>query len=195
VFDLQRFGVRLRPEYAYYLPARYFDPATCRFLTPDPAAPTAGNPLSLNRYVYCQDDPIAFGDPTGLVLTDFYMHSERSKIGEVNVLRGRMAHAGHGGLKNASNKTKGAVAESTAARLGMAVRPALDVYRNPIPGEYDFGHAVGYCHFAGDWSPFFGLETSIYGELVDYDDLAYYLTAYGGRFAAHNYDVGLGLTR
>jgi len=49
----------------YYLPARYYDPKTCRFLTPDPAASSAGDPQSLNRYAYCQDDPIALVDPTG----------------------------------------------------------------------------------------------------------------------------------
>ncbi len=51
----------------YYLPARYYDPKTCRFLSPDPATPTAGNPLSLNKYVYCEDSPIDSSDPSGAV--------------------------------------------------------------------------------------------------------------------------------
>ncbi len=52
----------------YYLPARYYDPQACRFLSPDPAAPSAGNPASLNPYVYCEDDPIGASDPTGAIM-------------------------------------------------------------------------------------------------------------------------------
>ena len=53
----------------YYLPARYYDPQSCRFLSPDPAAPSAGNPASLNPYVYCEDDPIGGSDPSGAIMT------------------------------------------------------------------------------------------------------------------------------
>ncbi|MBN2847739.1 MAG: RHS repeat-associated core domain-containing protein, partial [Coriobacteriia bacterium] len=42
----------------YYLPARSYDPATARFLSPDPAPPSAGDPLTLNRYTYCAGDPV-----------------------------------------------------------------------------------------------------------------------------------------
>jgi RHS repeat-associated protein len=49
----------------YYLPARYYDPATARFLSPDPAPPQAGDPLSLNAYAYCQGDPVNKWDPDG----------------------------------------------------------------------------------------------------------------------------------
>ncbi len=52
----------------YYLPARYYDPQACRFLSPDPAAPSAGNPASLNPYVYCPDDPIGASDPSGAIM-------------------------------------------------------------------------------------------------------------------------------
>ncbi|MBN2848467.1 MAG: RHS repeat-associated core domain-containing protein, partial [Coriobacteriia bacterium] len=49
----------------YCLPARYYDPATARFLSQDPAPPVAGDPLSLNRYTYCAGDPVNFTDPDG----------------------------------------------------------------------------------------------------------------------------------
>ena len=51
----------------YYLPARYYDPATARFLSPDPASPSAGDPLSLNAYAYCVGDPVNSYDPSGAV--------------------------------------------------------------------------------------------------------------------------------
>lgn len=52
----------------YRLPARAYDPATARFLTPDPAGPAAGDPLGLNRYSYCEDSPIAAADPSGATM-------------------------------------------------------------------------------------------------------------------------------
>lgn len=49
----------------YYLPARYYDPAVARFLSPDPAPPSAGDPLTLNRYAYCVGDSVNKSDPSG----------------------------------------------------------------------------------------------------------------------------------
>jgi RHS repeat-associated protein len=68
--------LRYRAYYAddetglYYLPARYYEPATARFLSPDPAPPSAGDPLSLNAYAYCQGDPVNASDPSGAI-TDY----------------------------------------------------------------------------------------------------------------------------
>ncbi|MCK8114327.1 RHS repeat-associated core domain-containing protein [Anaerosoma tenue] len=52
----------------YYLPARYYDPDTMRFLSPDPAPPSAGDPLTLNRYACCVGDPVDMSDPSGAVI-------------------------------------------------------------------------------------------------------------------------------
>ncbi|MHB1341005.1 MAG: RHS repeat-associated core domain-containing protein, partial [Coriobacteriia bacterium] len=52
----------------FYLPARYYDPATYRFLSQDPAAPSAGDPLSLNAYAYCLGDPVSRSDPSGATI-------------------------------------------------------------------------------------------------------------------------------
>ena len=49
----------------YYLPARYYNPDTGRFLSVDPAPPSAGDPTSLNGYAYCVGDPVQFADPDG----------------------------------------------------------------------------------------------------------------------------------
>ncbi len=49
----------------YYLNARYYDAKIARFLTEDTVTGDRNDPLSLNRYAYCHNDPIRYTDPTG----------------------------------------------------------------------------------------------------------------------------------
>jgi RHS repeat-associated protein len=49
----------------YYLNARYYDAKVARFLTEDTFSGMANDPLSLNRYTYCSNNPIKYLDPTG----------------------------------------------------------------------------------------------------------------------------------
>ena len=48
-----------------WLRARWYDPATARFLSADPWHGNPANPISLNRYVYANADPVNMHDPTG----------------------------------------------------------------------------------------------------------------------------------
>jgi RHS repeat-associated protein len=49
-----------------YYGARYYSPSMGRFMAMDPAPVTANNPNSFNRYMYANDNPYAFVDPTGM---------------------------------------------------------------------------------------------------------------------------------
>ena len=49
----------------YYYGARYYDPSIGRFITVDPASPDLTDPQSLNRYVYCRNNPHKYTDPDG----------------------------------------------------------------------------------------------------------------------------------
>lgn len=51
----------------YYLNVRYYDSSTARFLTEDTFRGNYQDPLSLNRYTYCHNNPMIYWDPTGHV--------------------------------------------------------------------------------------------------------------------------------
>jgi RHS repeat-associated protein len=48
-----------------YMQARYYDPSLGRFLSTDPAQPSAGNSFKFNRYDYANNNPIANIDSNG----------------------------------------------------------------------------------------------------------------------------------
>ncbi|HEY9059584.1 MAG TPA: kelch repeat-containing protein [Pseudobacteroides sp.] len=49
----------------YYLNSRMYDPVTARFLQEDTYSGDINDPLSLNLYTYCHNDPLMYTDPTG----------------------------------------------------------------------------------------------------------------------------------
>jgi RHS repeat-associated protein len=49
----------------YYLRARYYNPATGRFMSRDPDDHSRRNPNELHKYLYAHGDPINAVDPTG----------------------------------------------------------------------------------------------------------------------------------
>ncbi|WP_307706191.1 polymorphic toxin-type HINT domain-containing protein [Streptomyces sp. V1I6] len=48
-----------------HLGAREYDPSTGRFISADPVLDLA-DPVQMNGYVYCENNPVTFADPTGL---------------------------------------------------------------------------------------------------------------------------------
>jgi RHS repeat-associated protein len=49
----------------YYLRARYYNPATGRFMSRDPEEGKAKVPASLHKYLYANGDPVNMTDPKG----------------------------------------------------------------------------------------------------------------------------------
>ena len=49
----------------YYYGARYYDPDVGRFITRDTFPGYRRNPQSLNKYIYCLNNPHKYNDPTG----------------------------------------------------------------------------------------------------------------------------------
>ncbi len=69
--EQQEENIRYAGEYfdretgLYYLRARYYNPYTGRFISEDSYWGEDTNPLSLNLYTYCHNDPIMYVDPSG----------------------------------------------------------------------------------------------------------------------------------
>lgn len=63
----------------YYLRARYYDPVIARFITKDSYEGDISNPLSINNYTYCHNNPIIYIDPTGHYI-DYALEAARMNI-------------------------------------------------------------------------------------------------------------------
>jgi RHS repeat-associated protein len=63
--DYRYTGKREDTTGLYYFGARYYDPTTGRFITRDTVFGELEDPQSLNRYVYCRNNPQKYTDPDG----------------------------------------------------------------------------------------------------------------------------------
>jgi len=79
----------------YYLNARMYDPVTARFMQEDTYAGEYNDPLSLNLYTYCKNEPIRYSDPTGHNTLDDYAYQKQEPY-----------HPADGYTKNSNNSIK-----------------------------------------------------------------------------------------
>jgi len=70
----------------YYLNARMYDSKIARFLQEDTYRGQANDPLSLNLYAYCRNNPLIYWDPTGHMESDVTINGK--KIGNAQVSDG-----------------------------------------------------------------------------------------------------------
>ena len=75
-----------------YLRARYYNPSTGRFISRDSFAGKNEDPLSLNRYTYCHNNPLLYYDPNGtfvfpiFVGLDDYLDSQNLKVSDTSIV-------------------------------------------------------------------------------------------------------------
>ena len=105
----------------YYLPARSYDPETARFLSPDPAPASAGDPRTLDRYMYCMGDPVNYYDPTGAYL------------------------AAGGGSSKVSDEAIALAKDDLAAAIAVQ-----DAYRATVAASYSSGLSYDAAHAAAE---------------------------------------------
>jgi RHS repeat-associated protein len=60
----------------YYSGARFYDPASGRFMTEDSVTGNQYAPLTLNRYLYADDNPMTLVDPSGHLAIDGEVYKE-----------------------------------------------------------------------------------------------------------------------
>ncbi len=63
----------------YYMRARYYNPDIKRFINQDIKAGDIGSSQSLNRYAYCEGNPVSLVDPFGLSPETTQDQGEKSK--------------------------------------------------------------------------------------------------------------------
>ncbi|MCB1386186.1 MAG: hypothetical protein KDJ80_09640 [Nitratireductor sp.] len=106
-------GERHDPETGLlYLNARYMDPATGRFISPDDWDPTLPG-VGTNRYAYAHNDPVNKSDPTG--------HSLGSSTpgGSPEAING---NEGDSGYDSRGDATENSEEDNTGAITGLAAR-------------------------------------------------------------------------
>lgn len=77
-------GYRIDPTGLYYLGARYYEPTSGRFISPDPL----GHAASMSLYDYCAGDSVNALDPTGRCLSSFKGGENTPYAGSGNALAG-----------------------------------------------------------------------------------------------------------
>lgn len=113
-------GKRLDDETGLvYFGARYYNPKIARFITPDTIVQSPYNPQTLNRYSYCNNNPINLVDPTGHSSKNFFA----AAVGAVIAVAITVMTGGAGGfLVGALGSFWGGVA---AGALGGAIGGAV----------------------------------------------------------------------
>jgi hypothetical protein len=63
----------------YYLNARMYDPKVARFLQEDTYTGDPNDPLSLNLYTYCANNPLIYYDPTGHNFVAYWWENKKAE--------------------------------------------------------------------------------------------------------------------
>lgn len=142
-----------------YLSARYYDPATCQFITKDPAKADGEE----SAYQYCGGDPVGKVDPSGRWVWLAYHRITEKEVYQRNVMLG--------GLRFAATIAGGLVAEWF---LGATVG-GMPLWGKVVSTAYSgVSFYASFWYHAGDLLVF---ERSTYAYLRRYEpfDSRYYV--------------------
>lgn len=108
-----------------YLRARYYEPAMMRFSQKDSAPAEQYGPLSLNRYLYVEDDPVNYHDPDGEFLKRTYGGGSGRNFGTKSYASGQKS-----GTAGTAKKTSGqtTVRSRTSSTVTAPVKKTAAVF-------------------------------------------------------------------
>jgi RHS repeat-associated protein len=106
----------------YYMPARYYSPFQRRFLTKDPEPGSKSNPITLNPYQYCENNPMNNVDPTGQFSMDVSALEATLRRFQSD-MAGMMLRLG--GLDNAVSRIRAGAALMSSGARGLAHAGAM----------------------------------------------------------------------
>jgi RHS repeat-associated protein len=169
----------------YYLRARYYDPTVGRFLNEDTVEGQIDNPLTLNLYTYCQNNPILYKDPTGnmsvkalnatsvsynggwlsgrevstytLVKNGFGVYTALHEIAQLNIAK-ELSKLGYATILEYKVNNKYEVDVATIGGMIWEVKPITQIRKNSAQKQVE-----KYTGLDGSLSPGDVLERSITG--------------------------------
>jgi RHS repeat-associated protein len=135
-----------------YLRARWYDPATSRFLSKDPFPGLAAFPQTQHAYVYCANNPVNLTDPSGkligLIIGGALVGAGIGAIigGVTSGVFYALAHPGQDvwhspGFWDAVSR--GAASGAVAGAITGAVAPLLAPLAGTLPGAIGVGGLLG----------------------------------------------------
>ncbi|OPX43987.1 tRNA(Glu)-specific nuclease WapA precursor [Ruminiclostridium hungatei] len=137
-----------------YLRARYYDPTIGRFITEDSYWGKDSDPLSLNLYTYCGNNPIDYIDPSGhlsakvrTILWAIRHPVEAYQIGEAEPGKGKINYT-NVAIRFSTNDlglTENASHEGSQVNAYRHVLWQAMITKS-VPGGEETAREVGYCH-------------------------------------------------
>ena len=119
-----------------YMHARYYDPATGQFLSPDTIIPDPGSVFDYNRYMYGRGNPMKYSDPSGHCAT--LANGDPDREGEENYACWQAAYSifGMGGSPHTSFADEWRISPQQWL-VGIATQPfATTEYLTPFADKY-----------------------------------------------------------
>ena len=118
----------------YYLNARMYDPKTARFLQEDTYTGDRNDPLSLNLYTYCHNEPLMYYDPDGhhwkyLWIDDLINKFAGSHIGEDSTERTLITPEAYGIENSLQHLKKEAVKRGDKKLIKVCDKKINDLYK------------------------------------------------------------------
>jgi RHS repeat-associated protein len=132
------FGVRSESAAGlYHMRARYYDPATARFLSRDPIWPRLGDPQNLNPYEYVTENPLQFIDPTGLEEVGNYWRFQYDQVSSISDLAKKQQPLYFTGILSVKPKPGQLVSDALCIPANLTTRTVYDTVGHIVPVRQD----------------------------------------------------------